>query len=130
MLANSLTDSLRLPIQLNKKVELQASLQTMQHKNKIFSIGRASKSLCPASKFMTRAYAFPRIILEIYILEIITNRERNLRKGFRYLPMEIYTSVDMNRTVLKDMDSIIGKMAQIIEDSSYQACAMVEELGK
>jgi len=55
---------------------------------------------------------------------------KNIKKGYKYLPMEISTLVDTNQIAQKATENIIGKMGPIIEDNSCQECGMEEEYGK
>ncbi len=57
-------------------------------------------------------------------------KDKSMKKDFKYLLMEIYTSEDMSLIVLKATASTIGRMDRTIEDSFCLECAMEGEFGK
>jgi hypothetical protein len=52
-----------------------------------------------------------------FILGFKMNRNKNMVREYKYLPMETYTSESMNKGLLKDMGSITGIVEPSIEVS-------------
>ena len=111
------TVNLQLFLKISNKVALQVFLQTIPPKNQTFKIEKVSRSLYLQLKSMNLAYVSQKIMWGIYLLAVLMIKGRSKNKGFRFLPIEIFISVDMNLTVPKVMDSIIGKMDLTIEGS-------------
>jgi len=117
MLVDLHTVNLQLFLKRSNKVALQVFSQTIPPKNQTSKIEKASKSLCLQSKPMILVHVSQKLMWGIYLLVVLMIKGRSKNRGSRFLPMEIFISVDMNLTVPKVMDSIIGKMDQTIEDS-------------